>query len=154
MSLGGLTKSGLTSQLANQAASEALSKSSKISPKEQQQVRKLAEDFESIFMDIMFQSMRKTVPKSELAGGGNAEEIFRGMLDSEYAKMMAHQRTSGIANSIEKELLKSMENQAASINSVNAQKVYRTQSLQRPANKAKIDDRSGVQAESMLPGNR
>ena len=147
MNLGSLTKSGLTSQLANQVEVDKLTESSKVSPKEQQQVRKLAEDFESIFLDIMFQSMRKTVPKSELVDGGNSEEIFRGMLDSEYAKMMAQENATGIAINIEKELLKSMENQAASMDQLQAQKVYRAQSLQQSKNKAKIDNSSSVQAD-------
>lgn len=147
MNLGSMTKSGLTSQLTNQGKVDKLNKSSKVSPKDQQQVRKLAEDFEAIFLDIMFQSMRKTVPKSELVDGGNSEEIFRGMLDSEYSKMMAQENATGIAMNIEKELLKSMENQAASLDQAQAQKVYRAQSLQQPANKAKIDNSGSVHVD-------
>ena len=34
--------------------------------------------------------------KGGLIDGGNGEDIFKGMLDSEYSKAMASQRSSGI----------------------------------------------------------
>ena len=46
--------------------------------------------------------------KGGLIDGGNGEDIFKGMLDSEYSKAMASQRSSGIADSIEKHFCKHM----------------------------------------------
>ena len=68
------------------------------------EVKKLSEQFESIFLGIVLKSMRKSVPESGLIKKGNGEEIFRSMLDTEYAKSLAAQRTTGLAESIEKHL--------------------------------------------------
>jgi flagellar protein FlgJ len=72
------------------------------------QVKKLARDFESIFLEQMFKSMRSSVQKSGLVDGGNAEEIYTSMLDSEYAKQMSSQGNSGLAQMIERQLLQTM----------------------------------------------
>ena len=53
--------------------------------------------------------MRSSVQKGGLIDGGNGEDIFKGMLDSEYSKAMADQRSSGIADSIEKHLLQAYD---------------------------------------------
>lgn len=70
-----------------------------------EQIKKISQDFESLFMEIVLKSMRSTVSKSGLMDGGNGEDVFRSMLDSEYAKSMAGQGPSGIAASIENQLL-------------------------------------------------
>ena len=62
-------------------------------------------------MEIVLRSMRKTINKSKFIDGGNAEEIYRSMLDGEYAKIMAQRGTSGLASAIEKQLLQNLENQ-------------------------------------------
>ena len=72
------------------------------------QVKKLASDFESIFLEQMFRSMRSSVQKSGLVDGGNAEEIYTSMLDSEYAKQMSGQGNAGLAQMIERQLLQTM----------------------------------------------
>lgn len=78
-------------------ASESVPKDTKDASK----IRKLAEEFESVFLETMITAMRKTVDKSGLIDGGNAEDIYRSMLDSEYAKLMSAQRSTGLANAIE-----------------------------------------------------
>lgn len=71
-------------------------------------VKQLAKDFESVFLEQMFKTMRSSVQKSGLIDGGNAEEIYTSMLDSEYAKQMSQQGQSGLADMIERQLLQSM----------------------------------------------
>ena len=71
-------------------------------------VKQLANDFESVFLEQMFKSMRASVQKSGLVDGGNAEEIYTSMLDSEYAKQMSKQGGSGLAEMIERQLLQTM----------------------------------------------
>ena len=73
------------------------------------QIKKLANEFESIFTELMLKSMRGSVQKGGLIDGGNGEDIFKGMLDSEYSKSMSEQRSSGIADSIEKHLLQAYD---------------------------------------------
>jgi flagellar protein FlgJ len=80
-------------------------------------IKKLSDEFEAIFLEIVLKSMRETVDKSKLTDGGNGEQIFQSMLDSEYAKNLANQRTSGLAESIEKHLIGMMpeNNKAKSV---------------------------------------
>lgn len=71
-------------------------------------IKQLSKDFEAIFLEQMLRTMRSSVQKSGLIDGGNAEEIYRSMLDSEYAKLMAGQSSSGLAQMIERQLLQTM----------------------------------------------
>lgn len=73
------------------------------------QIKQLAEEFESLFLGIVLKSMRDTVPKDGLINGGNAEDIYRSMLDTEYSKEMARQRSTGLANNIEEYLLRAYQ---------------------------------------------
>src|SRR4051812_34346502 len=57
--------------------------------KDRGQIKKLAEDFESLFLNLVLKSMRETIMKGGLVDGGNAESIYTSMLDDEYSKMMA-----------------------------------------------------------------
>lgn len=70
-----------------------------------EQIKKLSEEFEAIFLEIVLKSMRSSVEKSGFIDGGNGEEIFETMLDSEYAKSLASQRSTGLAESIQEHLL-------------------------------------------------
>ena len=79
----------------------------KVSDRDRTTIKQAAEDFESLFLNIVLKSMRDTVQKSGLIDGGNAEEIYSSMLDDEYAKMMAAQRHTGLADNIESFLLTS-----------------------------------------------
>jgi peptidoglycan hydrolase FlgJ len=76
--------------------------------KDVSKVKKLATDFESIFMEQIFHSMRSSVQKSGLVDGGNAEEIYTSMLDSEYAKQMTAGGAGSLAHMIEHQLLQTM----------------------------------------------
>ncbi|MBI2601597.1 MAG: rod-binding protein [Deltaproteobacteria bacterium] len=68
------------------------------------QLHEVAEEFEALFLDIVMRAMRKSVTKSGFIDGGNAEEIYASMLDSEYAKLMSKQGVSGLADNIERQL--------------------------------------------------
>lgn len=52
-------------------------------------LKKACSDFESIFMHQMLKEMNKTIDKSGLIHGGQAEEIFSDMLDQERASNMS-----------------------------------------------------------------
>lgn len=102
---------GLAADMSVAAADDArLAKAQAAGNKKQHdraELRKVAEEFESLFLGIVLKSMRQTVQESGLLDGGNAEDIYRSMLDDEYAKMMAAQRHTGIADNIEEFLLRS-----------------------------------------------
>ncbi len=57
--------------------------------KELGKLKKACSEFESIFMHQMLKEMRKTVNKTGMIHGGQAEEIFADMLDQERAKTMS-----------------------------------------------------------------
>lgn len=67
--------------------------------------QKVAREFEAMFAGFMVKSMRETVGKDSLTGGGHGEEVFRSMLDQEYAQAIAAQGTLGIAKNIENQLI-------------------------------------------------
>lgn len=52
---------------------------------EKAELREHCEEFVSILVYQMVSSMRKTIQRTGLIDGGNAERIFQGMLDQEYA---------------------------------------------------------------------
>jgi peptidoglycan hydrolase FlgJ len=79
-----------------------------VQEKDRLAAKKVARDFESMFVGIMMKSMRETVGKDNLTGGGHGEEMYRSMLDQEYAKAACEGQGFGLAGTIEKELLKSM----------------------------------------------
>jgi len=69
--------------------------------------KKVAQEFEAMFVGMMLKSMRETVGKDKLTGGGHGEETFRSLLDQEYATAAARAGGIGLASSIEKELNRS-----------------------------------------------
>ena len=70
------------------------------------EIKKLAKDFESIFIDVVLKSMRETVQKSGFIDGGNAEDMYQSMLDSEYSKLMSQNDGTGLGAMLEKQLLR------------------------------------------------
>ncbi len=73
--------------------------------KEDKELRKVSQDFESLFLKKLFDEMDKTVNREgSLFSGGNAEEIFRGMLNDERAKSISKSGGIGLADLIYKQL--------------------------------------------------
>ena len=64
---------------------------------------------------MMLKSMRETVGKDMLSGKGQTEDIYRSMLDQEYAKSIAEQGGLGLAKTIEKQLLDATPHKAAAV---------------------------------------
>lgn len=75
-----------------------------VKQKELEKLKRSCSDFESIFMHQMLKEMRKTVDKSKMIHGGQAEEIFSDMLDQERSKKM----TIGIGDMLFMQLSKSI----------------------------------------------
>jgi peptidoglycan hydrolase FlgJ len=68
------------------------------------QAKKVAREFEAMFVGMMLKSMRDTVGKDKLTGGGHGEETFRSLLDQEYAQAAARGGGIGLGTMLEKEL--------------------------------------------------
>lgn len=73
---------------------------------ENKKLKQACKDFESIFMDYMLKSMRKTVSKSSLFGSTENEDMFQDMEDSEYCKNAAKDSSLGIADALYSQLSK------------------------------------------------
>ncbi len=73
------------------------------------ELKKISQDFESLFVGMMLKSMRATVPEDTLTGGGRAEETYRSLLDQEYATAATRRGGVGIASMVEQELLRRYE---------------------------------------------
>ena len=73
---------------------------------EHQQLKQASEDFEAIFLETVLKSMRQSVMKSGFMDGGHAEDLYRSMLDSEYAKSMSGLDQTGLSRIIYQQLLK------------------------------------------------
>ena len=61
---------------------------------------KAAEGMESMFLDYLMETMRKTVDQNPLDLDNDASRMYRNMLDSESAKTAAHSGGIGIADLI------------------------------------------------------
>jgi len=67
-------------------------------------LREQCSEFESLLYSNMLKAMRKTIDKTELFYGGQAEEIFTSMLDDEYSKTMSKNSQNGIAEALYQQL--------------------------------------------------
>jgi flagellar protein FlgJ len=78
-----------------------------LTEKQRQQAKKISQDFEGLFVGMMMKSMRSTVGKDKLTGGGHGEEVYRSMLDQEYANV-AVKRSGGVglAKIIERDIIR------------------------------------------------
>ncbi|HET6419128.1 MAG TPA: rod-binding protein [Geobacteraceae bacterium] len=89
---------------------QAATGGSKPEPSEKDRIaaKKVAKDFEALFVGIMIKSMRDTVVNDDMTYGGHGEDVYRSLLDQEYAKAVSENHSLGLADRIEKELLKSL----------------------------------------------
>lgn len=62
--------------------------------------KKVAKEFEAMFLGEVLKKMQDTVPENELFGGGQAEKVFTDMLMEEYARKTADEGSLGLARNI------------------------------------------------------
>jgi len=66
-------------------------------------MEKVARDFESVFVNKLFESMRKGVPKSGLLDS-SAMKMYQSLMDQEMAKLMSEHKGMGIGEMVYKDL--------------------------------------------------
>lgn len=71
------------------------------------ELRKVARQFESVFVNQIVQAMRKTVTKGGLVPESNAERIYQNLLDAEYAQHISESEQMGISTLVYEQLLRS-----------------------------------------------
>ena len=72
-------------------------------PQDPAAVREVAQQFESLFVQMMMKSMRDTVPKDGLLGG-DQNGVYQEMQDKQMAMDIARQGGVGLAKMIEAQL--------------------------------------------------
>ncbi len=70
------------------------------------QAKKIAQDFEGLFIGMMVKAMHDTVGQDTLTGGGHGEDVFRSLLDQEYVAAAVKRGGFGLAKYIEQEILR------------------------------------------------
>jgi flagellar protein FlgJ len=73
------------------------------------QAQKTAQDFEAFFLGQMLQPMFEGLGAEKPFGGGNAEKIWRTMMVDEMGKAMAEAGGIGIADQVQREILRLQE---------------------------------------------
>jgi flagellar protein FlgJ len=71
--------------------------------------REVAENFEAFFLGQMLQPMFSSIEPAEPFGGGHAEKIWKSMMVDEVGKSMAKHGGIGLADMIQRDLLKLQE---------------------------------------------
>ena len=72
-------------------------------------VDKAASEFEAQFVSQMLTQMWQGIETDGYFGGGNGEEMFRGLMLNEYGKQIAKTGGLGIANMVQETMLKMQE---------------------------------------------
>jgi len=86
------------------AAANAQQPSSAAKPSRAGELREVCGQFESIFLTHLTRAMRRTVPKTGLLDGGLAGDIYRDMLDVEFAARMAERGGVGLGEMLYRQL--------------------------------------------------
>lgn len=71
--------------------------------------REVAENFEAVFIGQMLQPMFASINPEPPFGGGHSEKIWQSMMVDEIGKSMAKSGGIGIADSIQREILRMQE---------------------------------------------
>jgi len=75
-----------------------------VSEKDKAKLMASCQELEAVFLDKMIESMRATIPKSDLWEKSFASETFETMLDQEYSKQMSKTGSIGLADILYRQL--------------------------------------------------
>ncbi|MBL8709008.1 MAG: rod-binding protein [Rhodospirillaceae bacterium] len=78
-------------------------------PRNAAEIRAVAEDFEAFFAGLVFDEITADLGPDPLTGGGEAESMFRTLLNQEFGKSVARSGTLGIADIVQRQLLQLQE---------------------------------------------
>ncbi|MHA7777706.1 rod-binding protein [Roseibium sp. M-1] len=80
-----------------------------VDPTDKTAVRAAAEDFEAVFLNTMLQNMFTGLQEGGTWGSGHGADAWQSLLIDEYARNIAENGGIGLADSVERELLKLQE---------------------------------------------
>jgi peptidoglycan hydrolase FlgJ len=72
-------------------------------------VRKSAEDFTAFFFTQSLETVYSGISADTLFGGGSGENIYRSLMIQEYGKIAASNGGMGIADAVQREMIKMQE---------------------------------------------
>ena len=75
------------------------------------EARRVAEDFEAFFLAQMLENMFSGITTDGPFGGGHAESIYRSLLNGEYGKLLSRTGGIGVADAVQREILKLQESE-------------------------------------------
>ena len=78
--------------------------------KDKEELKKVSQELESIFLNMMFGEMRNTVVKSDLVKDAPGHEIWQSMFDEKVAEESSKGKGAGLAEVIYKQISRNMEN--------------------------------------------
>jgi peptidoglycan hydrolase FlgJ len=67
---------------------------------DENKMKAVSQEFESLFINQLFKSMRNTVPKDEWLNGGLKQDIFEDMLYDEYSKNISKKGGIGLGDMV------------------------------------------------------
>jgi peptidoglycan hydrolase FlgJ len=71
--------------------------------------KKTGQDFEAFFLSQVFEHMFAGVETDPVFGGGNGETVYRSLLLQQYSKVAAKSGGVGIADAVQREILRAQE---------------------------------------------
>lgn len=94
------------------SAASALSAGSSPGAARDSRLARTAEEFEALFVAQMLAPMFETIKTDGPFGGGGNERMYRSLMVQEYGKAIAAAGGIGIADSVQREMLRLQEAQA------------------------------------------
>jgi peptidoglycan hydrolase FlgJ len=71
-------------------------------------LKKACSDFEGIFLNMMVQTMKKTIPKDGILGKSHQSEVFDSMFFQEISSQLARERGLGIGDALYRQVRRQM----------------------------------------------
>ena len=106
MDLPAPTDPSVLSQATLKARAEQITQAAGAAQKSQSQTdaRKVAQDFEALFLNMMLKEMRKTVGKGGLLGDDAGTQVFQELMDTALADAMAKSSKFGLGDIVAKHM--------------------------------------------------
>ena len=108
MSMPALSTPGVSASDIASGGAAAKAKTAKAAP-DDKAINKAATEFEGQFISQMLTQMWQGIETDGYFGGGNGEEMFRGLMINEYGKQIAQSGKLGITDNVRNAMLKMQE---------------------------------------------
>lgn len=107
--LGRLAEQGNLDKTFAQLTAEQMKDPTHVKAMQSRKIRETAVEFEAQFLSQMLQPMFEGLEAEEPFGGGHAEKMWQSMLVNEYGKSLAQSGGIGLADEVQKQLIRAQE---------------------------------------------